>query len=211
MKGTSIWCQPSPNQGSFPNRFEPFNFILFSANPAYSKLSSTVIIPVYPKINVMVKFLALPFLAVLTGCALNVSSFTPLTQNFRAIADLRVHTEIHAKENAARRDLRFKGAVNFRPVDETSFFEGNVLSSDPIERGNQLVEAAINVAKKRDPGQTLFIQTVTEIASSLGPLFAGEGGKGARAGGGAKGRLRKRRMSEATAVCQSRLATPSEM
>jgi len=35
-----------------------------------------------------------------------------------------------------------------------------------------LVKAAIDVAAKRDPNKTLFIQTVTEIAESLSPLFA---------------------------------------
>ena len=61
--------------------------------------------------------------------------------------------------------MRFKGAVNFRPVEETGYFEGIELSQDPVERGNQLVDAAINVARRRDPDQKLFIQTVVEIAS----------------------------------------------
>ncbi|GMI01407.1 hypothetical protein TrST_g11537 [Triparma strigata] len=81
-------------------------------------------------------------------------------------------TSLSAKQNAFERDLRFKGAVNFRPVEETSFFQGEGLSKDPRTRAQQLVDAAVNVAKRRDPDQSLFIQTVTEVATSLGPLFA---------------------------------------
>ena len=41
-----------------------------------------------------------------------------------------------------------------------------------MQHAQQLVDAAVNVAKRRDPDQSLFIQTVTEVATSLGPLFA---------------------------------------
>mmetsp|Transcript_15332 Transcript_15332/g.30531 ORF Transcript_15332/g.30531 Transcript_15332/m.30531 type:complete len:521 (+) Transcript_15332:70-1632(+) len=84
----------------------------------------------------------------------------------------RASVALNAKQNAFSRDLRFKGAVAFRPVQETSYFEGSELSSDKKVRAQQLVEAAVNVAKKRDGDQKLFIQTVTEVATSLGPLFA---------------------------------------
>ena len=65
----------------------------------------------------------------------------------------RTNVALNVKQNAFERDLRFKGAVNFRPVQETSYFEGSELSTDKKVRAQQLVEAAVNVAKKRDAHQ----------------------------------------------------------
>ena len=113
----------------------------------------------------MVKIYNLPLVLAIVALVTKVSSFTFAPIETRLSTKLCVSTPPIRESKAKGRDLRFKGAVNFRPVEETSYFEGVELSQNPTKRGQQLVDAAINVAKKRDPDQLLFIQTVVEIAS----------------------------------------------
>jgi len=111
---------------------------------------------------------------------------TPIAQSFsqnaflansaklRTISSLQATPEKDKTTDVTKRVDRFRNAVGYSKSLETGF-DGCITyleESDPEARGCMLVTAAIDSATRRDDNKPLFIQTVTEIAESLSPLFA---------------------------------------